>query len=63
MAIAMIVPLARERMIKAAARQRSVCGQQFDNLIEGTVETPAVLTFLLTFIVAPEACGRLNRPH
>ena len=55
MAVAVIVPLAAERVIEIAVRQRLVIGQHVDGVEQQDIEALAMPPGFLAFVVAPEA--------
>jgi hypothetical protein len=62
-AVAMIVPLATERMIEIAARQWFVLRQHRDGFEQGGIEALAVPCGFLASLVAAKAAGVFNNPH
>lgn len=63
MAIAVITPLARERVIEIAARQQCIRNQHIDGFHQNDIKFFAVPPGFLAFVVALEAIGVPNFPH
>jgi hypothetical protein len=64
MAIAVIVPLAAERMIEIAAGLRLVLCQHVDGFEQQGIEAaPAVASGFLASVIAAKATGVFNNPH
>ena len=63
MAVTVIAPFSGQRMIEIPARQRSICGEQVDDLRQESVELLAVPPGFLAHVVMLEAGGVFNLPH
>jgi hypothetical protein len=59
-AIAVIAPLARERVIEVASRQQRIRSQHVDGLHQNDIKLFAELSGFLAFVVALEAVGVLR---
>lgn len=63
MAIAMILPVAGQRMISAAFRQRLIGRQKVEDRAQKAVHFLAELPCQFPLVVAPETGGGFNLPH
>jgi hypothetical protein len=62
-AVAVIVPLAAERVIEIPPGQRLVLRQHVHSFEQLGVDALAVSPRFLPLVVAPEAAGVFNNPH
>src|SRR5450830_523590 len=62
-AIAVIAPLARERVIEVASRQQHIRSQHVDGFHQNGINLFAMPYGFLAFVVALDAVGVLNLPH
>lgn len=62
-AIAMIAPVAGERMILITGRKRFIQCQNLNNSAQISLHRPTMATLQFSLEIAPELAGLLNLPH